>query len=108
MACLEQARHSKTKHSHRNSRPFSGYLLMRISQRTLDRLLTWTVLGLIRSLRILPYRTRVAFMGKVASRFIGPLAGYRKRVFDNLALVAPDTSQKDAREIFRASADNLG
>ena len=81
---------------------------MRISQRTLDRLLTWVVLGLIRSLRILPYRKRVAFMGKVASRFIGPLAGYRKRVFDNLALVAPDVSQKDAREIFRASADNLG
>lgn len=81
---------------------------MKLSQRTLDRLLTWVVLGLIRCLRMLPYRARVAFMGKVASRVIGPLAGYRKRVFDNLALVAPDTTQKDAREIFRASADNLG
>lgn len=81
---------------------------MNQTQRTLDRLLTWVVLGLIRCLRMLPYRTRVAFMGKVASRVIGPLAGYRKRVFDNLALVASDTAQKDAREIFRASADNLG
>ena len=81
---------------------------MRLSQKTLDRLLSALVLGLVRVLRILPYRHRVAFMGLVASRVIGPLAGYRKRVFDNLALVAPQADAALAQRLFIDSADNLG
>lgn len=81
---------------------------MRPSQVLLNRLLAWFVLGLIGIMRVLPYRTRISIMGKVASRIIGPLAGYRRRVENNLALVAPEISATDANRIFRESADNLG
>ena len=81
---------------------------MQLSQQFLDSALTRVVLGLIRVLRVLPYRRRVATMGWVASRIIGPLAGYKKRVHDNLDLVLPDIGPSKATDIYRQSADNLG
>ena len=81
---------------------------MRLSKRFLDSALERVLLGLIRVLRILPYRRRVAIMGVFASRFVGPLAGYRRRVRDNLKLVMPDLSQAEADRIYRQSSDNLG
>jgi len=47
-------------------------------------------------------------MGWVASRVIGPLAGYKKRVHGNLDLVMPEFSPSEATDIYRQSADNLG
>lgn len=81
---------------------------MRLPQKTLDGLLSAVVLGLVWALRVLPYRFRVAALGFVAARVIGPLAGYRQRVVDNLALVQPDLTKADAQRLFIESADNLG
>lgn len=81
---------------------------MRLSQKTLDGMVSAVVLGLVWALRILPYRLRVACLGFVASRIIGPLAGYRQRVVDNLALVLPDHDKSQAQRLFIESADNLG
>ena len=81
---------------------------MQLSQQFLDSVLTRVVLGLIRVLRVLPYRRRVAVMGWVASRIIGPLAGYKKRVQNNLDLVMPDITASNTADIYRQSADNLG
>ena len=45
--------------------------------------------GLIWLLLRLPYRWRVPLCGWVLSRLISPLAGYDRRIRENLALVLP-------------------
>jgi Kdo2-lipid IVA lauroyltransferase/acyltransferase len=69
-----------------------------------DRTLRALIWGLLR----LPYRWRVPLCGWVISRIIAPLAGYRKRVRDNLALVMPDLPESEVRRISRAVPDNVG
>lgn len=63
--------------------------------------LIWTVLAL-------PYRWRVPFMGAVMRRIIGPLAGYRQRALDNLAMIWPDRPLAERRAIALQSLDNAG
>ncbi len=46
--------------------------------------------GVIGATMALPYRWRVPFMGWVMARVAAPIAGWDKRVRDNLALVFPD------------------
>jgi Kdo2-lipid IVA lauroyltransferase/acyltransferase len=64
--------------------------------------------GLIAAAQSLPYARRVALMGAVTRRAIGPLAGYRKRSLDNLALIWPDMGVSERRRIADAVADNFG
>ena len=64
--------------------------------------------GLIWLLLRLPYRWRVPLCGWVLSRVIAPLAGYRKRIRDNLALVLPDLPKAEVERIVRAVPDNVG
>ena len=45
--------------------------------------------GLIGGMRMLPYDTRIAAMGRLM-RTLGPLVGFSKRIRDNLALTCPD------------------
>lgn len=69
-----------------------------------DRALRALIWGLLR----LPYRWRVPLCGWVMSRVIAPLAGYRKRIRDNLALVLPDLPPEEVRRITLAVPDNVG
>lgn len=55
----------------------------------------------------LPYNWRVPLAGWLVSA-VAPLAGYRKRVRDNLALVCPDLDPKEVARIARAVPDNVG
>ena len=64
--------------------------------------------GLVRLALALPYRLRVPLMGWLVSRCVAPLAGYNRRVRDNLALVRPDLSEAEIRHMQRAVADNAG
>ena len=64
--------------------------------------------GLIGALRLLPYPGRVAFSGWVMRHLVGPVAGYRRRVRDNLALIWPGLPQDEARRITRDVLDNMG
>jgi KDO2-lipid IV(A) lauroyltransferase len=64
--------------------------------------------GLIWSLLRLPYRWRVPLCGWVMSRMIAPVAGYRRRVRQNLALVLPDLPPREVARIVRAVPDNVG
>ncbi|MCX7286644.1 MAG: lysophospholipid acyltransferase family protein [Rhodobacterales bacterium] len=64
--------------------------------------------GLIRLLLWLPYRWRVPLCGWVMSRVIAPIAGYRRRVRENLALVLPDLAPEEVERIVRAVPDNVG
>lgn len=56
----------------------------------------------------LPYRLRVPVSGWVISRLVAPLAGYSRRVRENLALVCPDLPKAEVRRLVRAVPDNVG
>lgn len=58
--------------------------------------------------RRLPYDRRVPLVGWVASRIVAPLAGYDRRVRENLALVRPDLDGAEVSRICRAVSDNAG
>ncbi len=64
--------------------------------------------GLIGLALALPYPWRVAVMGWLMRRVIGPWAGYRTRALENLALVWPDLPEPERRAIAAASLDNAG
>jgi Kdo2-lipid IVA lauroyltransferase/acyltransferase len=64
--------------------------------------------GLIWCLLRLPYRWRVPLCGWVLSRVIAPVAGYRRRVRQNLRLVLPDLPEEEVARIARAVPDNVG
>jgi KDO2-lipid IV(A) lauroyltransferase len=66
------------------------------------------IVGLIRLALALPYAARVRFMGAVVQRVIGPLAGYRARALDNLALVWPDMASPERARIADRCLNNVG
>ena len=64
--------------------------------------------GLLGALRLLPYGQRVRFSGWLMRRVVGPLAGYRQRVRDNLALIWPELPQTRVATLTEAVLDNVG
>ena len=69
-----------------------------------DRALRALFWGMLR----LPYRWRVPLAGWVVSRIVAPLAGYSRRIRENLALVLPDLPAAEVARITRAVPDNVG
>lgn len=65
-------------------------------------------MGLLGALRLLPYATRIRLSGWMMRRVIGPLAGYRQRVRDNLALIWPDLPLTRVATLTEAVLDNVG
>lgn len=64
--------------------------------------------GLIGGLMCLPYRWRVPLCGWAVSHVVAPVAGYRRRIRDNLAHVLPDLPKAEVERIVRNVADNVG
>lgn len=64
--------------------------------------------ALIGGLLLLPYRLRVPLCGWVMAQVIAPVAGYRKRVRANLALILPDMPRAEVERIAREVPDNVG
>jgi Kdo2-lipid IVA lauroyltransferase/acyltransferase len=64
--------------------------------------------GLIGLALALPYPWRVAFVGWLMRRVIGPYAGYGQRARENLALIWPDLPLAKRIAIAEASLDNAG
>lgn len=64
--------------------------------------------GLIGLALALPYAWRVAFVGWLMRRVIGPFAGYGTRARENLALIWPDRPEAERKAIAEASLDNAG
>lgn len=64
--------------------------------------------GLIGLALALPYRVRVPLFGWVVGRIVAPLAGWRRRIRANLALVWPDLPEAEAAKICREVPDNVG
>lgn len=77
--------------------------------RTAGHYLTNLVIsGLIGGVLMLPYALRVRTMGALVQRVVGPLAGYRQRALDNLALIWPDMPQAERRQIADRCLNNVG
>ena len=64
--------------------------------------------GLIGGLMLLPYRLRVPLCGWAVDHLVAPVAGYRKRIRDNLAHVLPDLPGAEVERIVHAVSDNVG
>lgn len=73
-----------------------------------DRLENALILGLIRGLLLLPYGWRVPLCGWVMAHLVAPVAGYRRRIRSNLALILPDLPPAEVERIVRAVPDNVG
>ncbi|NAZ35556.1 lysophospholipid acyltransferase family protein [Rubellimicrobium sp. CFH 75288] len=74
----------------------------------LDRITDGAFRALVATARAMPFERRVPFMGRVARLVAGPLAGYRRRALENLALVWPDRPEAERRAIATACLDNFG
>lgn len=73
-----------------------------------DRITDAALRAMIGLARCLPYRWRVPVFGWMSARVIAPLAGWRQRIRDNLAHVAPDMPGAEVERILRAAPDNAG
>jgi KDO2-lipid IV(A) lauroyltransferase len=66
------------------------------------------IVGVIRLSLMLPFILRIRFVGWLFERIIGPVAGYRKRTLDNLALIWPDMPTLRRTEIAANCLNNVG
>lgn len=73
-----------------------------------DRLASAAFRLLVAVLGLLPYPRRIAAMGWLFAHVLGPLAGWRRRIRDNLALARPDLPAAEIRRLTRAVPDNAG
>ncbi len=64
--------------------------------------------GVIGLALLLPYATRIPAMGWLLCRVIGPVAGYRRRALDNLALIYPGLPERQRQIIAAEALDNVG
>jgi len=64
--------------------------------------------GLIGAVTALPYDKRVPAMGALVAKGIGPIAGYRRRAAENLALIYPQMPDDEVARISAAVCDNFG
>lgn len=69
-----------------------------------NRVIETLIAGLLR----LPYRWRVPLCGWVMAWVIAPLAGYDRRVRDNLARILPDLPASEVKRLRRAVPNNVG
>jgi KDO2-lipid IV(A) lauroyltransferase len=63
--------------------------------------------GLITLITLVPYRWRVPTMGWLVS-IMAPLAGFDKRIRNNLKLTLPDLPEAEVKRICRAVPNNVG
>jgi Kdo2-lipid IVA lauroyltransferase/acyltransferase len=75
-----------------------------LTDRTVDRAFR----AMLWFIRILPYERRVPLAGWIVSHLVAPLAGYSRRVRENLALVCPDLPADEVARLVRAVPDNVG
>lgn len=73
-----------------------------------DRLASGAFLALMKLARLLPYERRIPAIGWVFAYLLAPVAGWRGRIRDNLALARPDLSRDEVERLVRAVPNNAG
>ncbi|MDB6181524.1 lysophospholipid acyltransferase family protein [Paracoccus fistulariae] len=74
----------------------------------LDRIGNAAFLAVIRLAGLLPYDKRIPAVGWLFSSVLAPVAGWRGRVRDNLALARPDLGADEVKALTRQVPDNTG
>lgn len=78
------------------------------ARRAGDFLINAAIVSAIRLALALPYVPRVRFFGWLVQRVIGPVAGYRKRALNNLAMIWPEMSQSNRTALANQCLNNVG
>jgi len=73
-----------------------------------NRWTRWAILLLLGLPRLLPYPARLAVIAWAMARIFAPIAGYDRRVRDNLAHVLPGLPQREVRRLMVAVPANTG
>lgn len=73
-----------------------------------DRLANGAFLAVMTLARLLPYRQRIPAMGWAFAHLLAPVAGWRRRIRDNLTLARPDLPRDEVERLVRAVPDNAG
>ena len=68
----------------------------------------YVMAGLLGMLKLLPHRWRVPFAGWLTANVLAPLAGWRKRIREHLAMAMPNMPADQRRALERAVPDNMG
>lgn len=55
-----------------------------------------------------PFEDRIAWFGRFSARFLGPIAGYKRRILKNLELIYPDMSEPEKQAFADRMLDNFG
>jgi KDO2-lipid IV(A) lauroyltransferase len=79
-----------------------------LAKRSLQYLTNLVIVGIIRSALALPYSIRVRLVGWLMQHVIGPIAGYRRRALNNLALIWPEKPLNERRRIAGRCLNNVG
>lgn len=64
--------------------------------------------ALIGGFKLIPYPQRIRAMGWLVERVMAPIAGFDRRVRDNLHLTSPDLTETEVRHLCRAVPNNAG
>ncbi len=56
----------------------------------------------------LPHKMRLRWFGWMVAKLVAPIAGFKKRVGENLDLVMPELSEVERSAIYRGTAENAG
>ncbi|RNF33118.1 lysophospholipid acyltransferase family protein [Paracoccus methylarcula] len=73
-----------------------------------DRLANAAFLAVMGLARLLPYERRIPAMGWLFAHLLAPIAGWRRRIRDNLALARPDLPRDEVEALVRAVPANAG
>ena len=73
-----------------------------------DRAANAAFVALMRVARLLPYHRRVPAIGWFFAHVLAPVAGWRGRIRENLALARPDLTPDEVETLVRAVPDNAG
>ncbi|MCX7889592.1 MAG: lauroyl acyltransferase [Rhodobacteraceae bacterium] len=73
-----------------------------------DALTAGLALASLRVMLLVPYERRIPLAGLFVSRLVAPVAGYRRRIRQNLALALPDLAPEEVSRLVRAVPDNVG
>ena len=63
---------------------------------------------LLKTINVLPFSIRLKVIGSLVAYIIAPLAGYDKRIRENLSLVMPNLSVQKVNKITREVSKNVG
>ena len=78
------------------------------AKRALDYVSNLAIEAIITVGLALPYPWRVKTVGRIMQHVVGPLAGYRARALDNLALIWPDKPLAERKAIASRCLNNVG